>query len=487
MDTKEKIAHLLRRFGLGAGRIEVERYSKYGLDGTIERLIHYEKIEEPFEISPWEFVIQQDQKTLALDPFHIAAWWAVRMVLTQRPLQHKLALFWHDHFAVSGAKVDFGPMMLQYLETLLRHANGNFRTLLGAISRNPAMMRWLDNDTNVKKNPNENFARELLELFTLGIGNYTEKDVKEVARAFTGWFIFYTVSPGFGQSIEEQVREAVLQGRSITHFAVNPEAHDNDEKTIFGKKGNFDGGQVLDILAEHPKTASFITRKLWEWFAYPNPEKHIQEKLERAYFDGKYEIKKILEAMVETDEFWSSKCVRRRIKSPVDFSIALLRQVDITPLMLFLRKPDATPFTPPNPILVAVGQLLIFSMQTQGMLLLYPPDVGGWEWGNAWIESGAMMERIRTAEHFFGDENDPRLSEFFAGRIKETSPSDLESAVRAILDYYDAALPDEKVRTLVKAAEKAGGLEALSHSKSASRLFRSVCRVLFATPEFHFV
>ena len=185
MTKEERIAHLLRRFGFGASFAEMEFYSPLGEDGTIERLIEYEKVPEGFDVSPARFAQENQQGVELLRMPAVVGWWTLRMLSTQRPLQEKLTLFWHDHFAVSASKVNQPLMMLDYLNTLRAGASGKFRSLLLSVSRDPAMIRWLDNETNVKGKPNENFAREIMELFTLGIGNYTEADVQEAARAFT--------------------------------------------------------------------------------------------------------------------------------------------------------------------------------------------------------------------------------------------------------------------------------------------------------------
>src|SRR5437879_4491258 len=177
MTTREKVAHLLRRFGLGASQTELDSYSRVGVDGAINRLLHYEGIQEDFNVNPWSYTWNADPKNkLSADTGRFSSWWACKLLLTNRPLQQNLALFWHNHFAVAESKIQNGPMMLGYLNTLTDNANGNFRRLLSAVARDPAMIKWLDSDLNIKGKPNENFAREVMELFTLGIGNYTEKD-----------------------------------------------------------------------------------------------------------------------------------------------------------------------------------------------------------------------------------------------------------------------------------------------------------------------
>ena len=210
MNEREKISHLLRRFGLGAGKYEVDQYAPLGVEGTIDRLINYEKVDEKFTVNPYEMTGYGEEGLLMLDPPRFAAWWSLRLLLTQRPLQERLTLFWHNHFAVSGDKVFYGPSILEYQQVLRRNASGNFRTLLHEVAKTPAMVFYLDTQMSVKGKPNENFAREVMELFTLGAGHYTEKDIQEAARAFTGWGIHYVDFGGqtpFEQIIDRCARE----------------------------------------------------------------------------------------------------------------------------------------------------------------------------------------------------------------------------------------------------------------------------------------
>lgn len=183
---REKGAHLLRRFGLGASEAELDYYLKDGLNGAVDRLTEYESVDEGFNINPYDL---QPEKAKNLPMPILTAWWIARMIATRRPLQEKMTLFWHDHFATSASKVKASEFMLQQNETLRQYATGNYRSLLTNMSKDPAMLFWLDNQENVRGKPNENFAREVMELFTLGVGNYSEKDVQEAARAFTGWSV----------------------------------------------------------------------------------------------------------------------------------------------------------------------------------------------------------------------------------------------------------------------------------------------------------
>jgi uncharacterized protein (DUF1800 family) len=485
MDKRQKIAHLLRRFGLGAGKHELDFYDRLGFDSAVDRLIDYDNVDEEFPYTFPEFMIEKNGN-VAVDSYRPAIWWALRFVLTQRPLQEKLTLFWHDHFAVSGTKVEFGPVMHQYQEVLRFHAAGNFRQLLGAVARTPAMMLYLDNNLNAKTKPNENFSRELMELFTMGSG-YTEQDVKQVARAFTGWIVAFAVAESNGQHIYDQIKDCILQNRPVTAFAVFPEIHDTGEKTILGKTGTFDGAQVLDMLVEKEETGRNITKKLWECFAYENPEPKLHDRLTKAYFDSKYEIRKILRTIVESDEFWSEKCVRRKVKSPVDFVVPIARAIDFRKFALAMRPPKMPLLAPANDIGMGIGYGVFTSMTNQGMQLMFPPNVGGWEWGDKWINSATMAERMQIGDLFFGDEKDPRLTGFLSNWIvSEESPKNAEECVQVLAKVFDAQIPPEKMKILQSACEQHGGVEALKDPKKACIMLKAVCKLLFGAPEYQF-
>ncbi|MCK6632485.1 MAG: DUF1800 domain-containing protein [Fimbriimonadaceae bacterium] len=483
MDERAKIKHLLRRFGFGAGKWEVESYLPLGLDGAIERLIEYEKVDERFPVSPWEFA-RDSEGALGFDPFRFASWWGLRLLLTHRPLQERLTLFWHDHFAVSGAKVFDGPAMVFYQETLRKHAAGNFRDLLKGVCREPAMMFWLDNAQSVKDHPNENFARELLELFTMG-GGYTEKDIFEVARAFTGWSVHFG---GLGDESEfyKQQEAAARKGRSVFNFCVVPAFHDEGPKTILGKTGPFGGEEVLDLVAERPETARTIVRKLWEWFAYPDPDPSVVERLAGVFTRSGMQIRPVLRSIVASDEFWSEKCVHGRPKSPIDFTLGLFRSLALSEVLLALRGQPTDPFQSLRKEVRGAADGLSFLMNGQGFLPHFPPDVGGWEWGENWLTSNNMKLRIQHADIlFWGDDPNRPIAVYLAQRLKtEFAPKSAGEIVDALAEVFDAEVSALSRDTLLEACARAGGPSALDEKDRAAGLFATVCRVLFASPEF---
>ena len=229
-----------------------------------------------------------------------AIWWANRMLNTPRPLEEKMTLFWHGHFACEEIKIDDYRLMLEQNKTLRRLATGNFRDLLVAVSQDPAMLVYLDNRTNVKGHANENYAREIMELFALGVGNYTEDDIKEAGRAFTGW------------------RNEGLR------FINDPELHDDGQKTIFGKTGNFDGYAVIDLILEKPVCAEYMAAKIHRFLVREDASPELVAELAAVFRDNDYELKPLLEAIFLSRDFFSEPSYGTQIKSPVHYYVSRL-------------------------------------------------------------------------------------------------------------------------------------------------------------------
>lgn len=485
MDEREKIAHLLRRFGLGAGKYELDEYAKLGLEGAIDRLINYDKVDEQFPIDPWEVTGYGTEGLIQFDPPKFASWWSLRMLMTKRPLQERLTLFWHNHFAVSAEKVGDGPNMLAYMQTLRSNANGNFRTMLKEVSKSAAMVFYLDTHHSTAEHPNENFAREVLELFALGIGNYTEKDIKEAARAFTGWSLHYS-DIGGNTPYEKVVEECARKGKSPLSFCEVPSLHDNAPKTILGKTANFNGDQTLDLLCDHPACAKFITKKLASWFIEGPISDSLQNKLASVFVSSGMEIKPVLLEIAHSDEFWDAKQIRKRAKSPADYYVPMFRQLAIQPILLQLRGEVKDVFKPMRPEVRGSGDGLLFLMSREGLLLLYPPNVGGWNWGNAWITTANMTARIQFPLTIFqGDDKNRPIAQYLAQKLyTDFRPDTPEKLVESMLQVFDGEIPGLKRELLVKACTDAGGVKALGDKETASKLITDVMKLLVASPEY---
>jgi uncharacterized protein (DUF1800 family) len=288
------------------------------------------------------------------------------MLNTADPALEKLTLFWHGHFATSAAKVEKAGMMLAQNDLLRRHARGRFGEMVRGVSRDPAMLVYLDSTTNRRIRPNENFARELLELFCLGVGNYTEADIKQVARAFTGWEL------------------------RLDRFAFNAIQHDRGAKTFFGRTGNFDGDEAIKIVLEQPAAPRFIARKLIRYFVFDEPEAPdaLVEPLAKDLREKDFEIGPVVRRILGSNLFFSGHAVGRKVRSPVELGVGLLRALAATT----------------NLIKLAAG------VSELGQGLFYPPNVKGWDGGRTWINSSSLLGRanfvrqlLLAGETRFGD------------------------------------------------------------------------------------
>lgn len=282
--------------------------------------------------------------------------WVQQMIATTNPLLEKMTLFWHGHFACRSNN----PFFSQQLNNIQRsNALGNFRTLLIEVSKSPAMLDYLNNQQNRKGRPNENFARELMELFTLGRGNYNENDVKEVARSFTGW--------SYNKS---------------GVFEFNQRVHDDKEKTVFGLSGNFDGEAVIDQILNKPQTAQFICRKLYVFFVNDTPnEDHVTE-LANYFYQQKYDLSAVMKKLFTASWFYQSPNTGNKIKSPLEFLVNLSRTFTVT-----YHKP----------------QILIQLQSSLGQYLFNPPNVAGWPGGKNWIDSSSLMLRMKIPSLVLND------------------------------------------------------------------------------------
>ena len=290
-----------------------------------------------------------------LETNRLAYWWANRMLTTHRPLQEKMALFWHGHFAVNESKVRDYRKMLRQLEIFHEHGTGNFRDLMIAVAQDPAMLAFLDAGVNVKGAPNENFAREIMELFTMGVGNYTETDIREAARAFTGW-----------------------NYKGLT-FVVNDAEHDETDKTLLGRTGPFDGVDAIDIILDQPVTAEYLAGKIYRYLVRQELSPELQRRLGAIFRDSGYEIAPLLRTILLSKDFYSEPSFGTHIKSPVQVAISTYKRLGLSEV------PGVPDF---NDSTAALGQHLF-----------HPPTVAGWAHGRSWITPGLLLERGNFARN----------------------------------------------------------------------------------------
>ena len=390
----ERAAHLLERLGFGGTPREIEELANVTPRIAVDLLLNYHLIDntavppfdesnifdpgmEPFPRSraeavkiardngeamgvsvkpsgdrPYQHVVNKYfyyLRSNRLENHRLGQYWAQRVLITKRPFEEKIALFWHSHFATSDDKVrDYRKMALQ-IDLFRRYGVGNFRDLLLRVAQDPAMLVFLDAGENVKGDPNENFAREILELFSLGIGNYTEHDIREAARSFTGWT------------------------NNGLKFFVNHELHDDDDKTFLGQTGNFDGNDIINILMKQDATAQFIVAKFYRYFVSTDLPAHHIKGLATSFRNNNYEIKPLLREMFLARDFYAPHAIGTQIKSPVELVLTTYRKLGLKTLP---GVPDFNETT-----------------DSLGQKLLYPPNVAGWEGGRSWITPATLVER----------------------------------------------------------------------------------------------
>ena len=458
----ELTAHLLRRAGFGATRDELERCVANGYEATVEELL-----DPPDRDAMPDDVIRRyhvDQSELRLINAGAASW-LYRMVTTQAPLEEKMALFWHSLFATGEAKVNNGKTMAAQIERFRRHGLGKFDEMLVQLSKDPAMLFWLDNNENHNGAINENYGRELLELFAMGIGNYTEEDIKEASRAFTGW----TVESVEYMGLRSNKASIWPYGRVSFQFEYRPEDHDDGDKTFLGETGPFNGEDVIQIIARQRATAEFICRRLHQFFVadeVDNNGRVLIDQMVETYFESGYEIRSVLRTLFNADFFKNER--RVKVKSPVELVVGTVRL--------------AQDFQWPRLEMVDVARSTGF----MGQALLNPPTVEGWHEGLEWIDSGALVERINFAGRFLGDTTKPgvraiieRLASMDGGVL---SPEEL---VDGCLDLIGPIELDESTKeSLIQALSNKGDIDLSSRDDDAEQRIADTLRLISSTREY---
>ncbi len=434
---RKRIAHLLRRTGFGANPEELDRYEAMGFDAAVNALLDYEPWPDPYPVDPAiEAAFQDDPREgqqLAREALReLPGWWIARMLTTPNPLEEKMTLFWHGHFTSQARKVQDGRLMIAQNRMLRRNALGSFERLALDASRDAAMLIYLDGSRSNAAAPNENYARELMELFTMGIGNYSEDDVKESARALTGWKI---------------------QRDSGTVLYL-PGRHDDGTKTYLGQTGAFQLEDIVRIAVAHPATGPRLAAKLIRFFLRPDPPADLVQRLAAVYYARSYSIRDVLEHLLRSPEFSSEAAYRANIKSPVELLVGGLRTLGVT---------QAGP---------QIGRLLV----PLGQALFSPPSVKGWDGDRAWIGAASLLTRFNVAALATS-----------GGRNSAPAPLDSDIASASGLDPEAAAagvidrLLDGDVSAGVRAAliEYAGTMQ-----DQPQTLLRGLLRLAMTTPEY---
>jgi uncharacterized protein (DUF1800 family) len=433
LSALQRMAHLLRRAGFGATRDVLEAAVEDGYEATVELLLHPEALPD-VETDVLERYYIEAKDAFQLDGAQTA--WVYRMLNTRRPLEEKMALFWHGLFATGFNKCDDPRVITQQIDMFRRHGLGNFRTLLVELSRDPAMIYWLDNNQSRGEAPNENYGRELLELFSMGIGNYCEDDVKAAARAFTGWTLASTLP---------------LQpyGRFDWEFEYRPELHDESVKTFLGETGPWNGEDIIEMIAKQPATARFIARHLYNFFvadepqvpAWPSVPPRNPEAialLADAYMTSRYDIRAVLRTLFLSDFFCTENTYLAKVKSPTELVIGTVRLTKDVPFpQLGLRE-------------------IALECRYMGQDLLNPPSVEGWHTGKEWIDTGCLVERINFAAQQIADVTMPGV-QLIMDRLRAVSPLSPECCVDMCLDLVGPLSVRQATRAALIDHVRAGG------------------------------
>ncbi len=438
----KKAGHLYRRAAFGANRDELDAAVKAGPKKAIDALLQGGPGQEQFDK---ETAPLAESITRSNSGKQAAAWWLYRMLRGPHPLREKLTLFWHNHFATSNAKVNNAGFMIGQYELMRKYALGNFRNLLQEMSKDPAMMVWLDTAQSKKAMPNENYARELMELFSLGIGNYTEKDIREAARAFTGW--------------EIQGKEGKL----------NPAQHDPGEKAVLGQKGKWSGEDIVRICLEQKSAPYFIARKLFRFLVSETmtPTDELLEPLAVQFQKSAYDFGPLIQTVLRSNLFFAPDVYRTRVKAPVDFALGIVHALE--------------------------GRLgttaLAAALDELGQGVFNPPSVKGWDGGPAWLNGQTLLFRqnlalalTSTEDARFGRRTDP------AALIRKHGKETDAEVLDFFLDLFlQGDVPAESRKKLLEYQEKSRKQSYpvyWTEDDAADHRIRVLCHLVLTLPEF---
>ncbi|MFP6570553.1 MAG: DUF1800 domain-containing protein [Dehalococcoidia bacterium] len=445
------LGHLYRRAGFGATREQLESYAKLSYEDTVEALLNPDPKRD----------IQDDVLERYIHgegPPIFVAGWLYRMINSEAQLQEKMTLFWHHVFATGLVKNEHVLAAKNQIKMFRRNGMGDMTTILNDLSRDPAMLFWLDNNENRNGEPNENYGRELLELFSLGVGNYSELDIKDASRAFTGWTF-------------EQPPPLYPHGYYPAKFLFREDDHDNGEKTFLGVTGNLNGGDIIDIIVKSPASARFICRHLYNFFVADEPQVPSWNDvppldpegiamMEAKFIETGGDIRSVLRVMFNSDFFKAARY--KKVKSPTEFIVGVLKMVGSQTEMA----PGMTKYAG--------------AIDVMGQKLLDPPTVEGWHTGGEWIDGGNLTERVNFAVDEIGEGLAPGI-QALVQRIKDSeSLGSAESLVNAVLTETGYVEVSDRTReALIDFANDAEGED------QTTRVIRML-RLAVATPEYQF-
>ena len=437
---RKKAGHLFRRAGFGATASELSRAVADGPEDTISRLLKGGKPDADFEATS-KFMATLTSLPDSSPGIRLAAWWLYRILHNPHPLREKLALFWHNHFATSVAKVLKARLMKAQYDLLYAHALGDFRKLLREITVDPAMLVWLDAKDSKKGRPNENYARELMELFSLGIGNYTEADIREAAKAFTGYDV---------------------KGDNHTF---DPKQHDDGIKKVLGKSGKFKADDIVNICLAQAACPKFIARKLYRFLVSETaePTAELIVPLAAQYRESGFNTEKLVETILRSRHFFSNAAYRQRVKAPVEFAVGIVRGLDGN-----------------------VGPMgLAEALEPLGQMLFAPPSVKGWDGGPTWLNAQTLLFRQNLALTLTsGAESDCDPAKLLAKHGKSTDAEVVDFLLDVFLQGDVPAAARRKLLAYCADARKAKYPTYWSDADATRHRLRTVAHLTLTLPEF---
>ncbi|MCL0029037.1 DUF1800 domain-containing protein [Dehalococcoidia bacterium] len=468
-------AHLLRRAGFGVTPRELDKYCTMAYSDIVEALLHP---------GPSSTTMPTDVIFRFFPEYHGASgpdayvFWGYKMITTDNPLEEKMTLFWHGIFATGNDKLNSPQPILNQIDMFRRFGTGKFDDILLELSKDPAMLIWLDNQTNHNGSINENYGREILELFSLGVGNYTEDDIKECARAFTGW----SVKNAEYMALRSQKDSIWPYSRISWHFEYQEDDHDAGEKTFLGETGNFDGDDIIEIICRQDAAANFISRHLYNFFVEdefsvpswsdtPPKDPEAISLLAQTYVESDHSILAMLRVLFNSDFF--KQAAYKKVKGPVELVAGTLR---LTGEMDSLK-----------PGLISI----LTEAGFMGQLLFYPPSVEGWHTGQEWVNSGTLMERVNFAASHIGNLNHPGIRDL-VDRIVDSCGTrpDPEALVDKVLELLGPVYASSETRaSLINLASSNGTIDASDYPNNLEfdNLASDVLRMVTATREYQMV
>ena len=441
-------AHLANRAGFGATPAEIEELTGMGVQKAVARFVDYDRVPDPTPDPEWakpdperaerlaaarkageeerRRLQREEQQAQRQRLVELRGWWLQRMAKGPRPLQERMTLFWHGHFATSVEKVRDAYLMWRQNELFRRLATGNWLQLLTEVGKDPAMLIYLDQAQSRKEKPNENFAREVMELFSLGEGHYTEKDIGEGARALTGW----------------------SYDRMTQKFVERPFFHDRGEKTIFGKTGPFDGGDFIKLIVAQPQAGRFITAKLWRYFVSDDLPEETALELAANFRASGNNFKPVLREIFSSEAFYAPDVIRTQVKSPVQWLVGSVRMLERA--------------LPPAQISMGLTRNL-------GQDLFTPPNVKGWDGGLSWITTNNLLARYNEAAMLVHGDRAAMAAALLAGKKKAAAKTS-EAAERRLRNLRPGAVEVEKILTEAERRDKEALIGALQRRLLQSKL-----------------